>query len=64
MQKNCEHGLTEILDTGEGVDGSGVALVVRIEACRLCGQRRTVTERNGEKYEDGVRIETAEEVAA
>ena len=51
MQKSCEHGLTEILDTGEGVDVSGAALVVRVEACRLCGQRRAVTKRNGEDLE-------------
>ena len=48
MPKNCGHELTEILDAGESVDGSGVVLVSRLEACRMCGRRRTVTERNGE----------------
>ena len=48
MPKICGHKLTDIPDTRENVDGSGVVLVSRLEACVMCGQRRTVTERNGE----------------
>ena len=46
--RSGEQGLTEILDTSESVDDFGEALVSRVEAGWLCGQRRTVTERNGE----------------
>ena len=48
MPKVCGHDLTDILDASENVDGSGVVLVSRLEACAMCGQRRTVTERSGE----------------
>ena len=48
MSKSCGHKLTDILDTSDNVDGSGVTLVSRLEACVMCGQRRTVTERSGE----------------
>ena len=48
MSKSCGHELTEILDAGESVDGSSGVVTSRLEACRMCGQRRTVTERNGE----------------
>ena len=48
MPKSCDHELTEILDADESVDDSGVVLVSRLEACRMCGQKRAVTERNGE----------------
>ena len=51
MSKNCGHELTEILDSGESVDGSGSVLTSRVEACRMCGQRHTVTERDGEILE-------------
>ena len=49
MSKSCGHELTEILDARERVDGSGVVLMNRVEACRMCGQRRAVTreERRG-----------------
>ena len=48
MTKSCGHELTETLESHESVDGSGTALVSRLEACVMCGQRRTVTERSGE----------------
>ena len=51
ISKSCGHELTETLDKSENVDGSGSVLVSLVEACRMCGQRRTVTERNGEKIE-------------
>ena len=48
MPKSCGHELTEILDADESMDDSGAVLVSRLEACRMCGQRRTVAERSGE----------------
>ena len=48
MPKSCGHELTEILESDESLDGSGVVLVSRLEACVICGQRRTVTQRSGE----------------
>ena len=48
MSKNYGHELTETLESDESVDGSGVILVSCLEACVMCGQRRTVTERSGE----------------
>ena len=51
MSKSCGHELTDILDTSENVDGSGVTQVSRLEACAMCGQRRTVTETNGQVSE-------------
>ena len=53
MSKSCGHELTEILDARERVDGSGVVLASRVEACRMCGQRRAVTERNEEEVSAG-----------
>ena len=48
MSKSCGHDLTEILDARERADGSGAVLASRVEACRMCGQRRAVTERSEE----------------
>ena len=44
IPRGCEHLLTEILDTTERIEDGGL-VVSRTEACRMCGQRRTVTER-------------------
>ena len=51
LSKSCGHEMTDILDTSENVDGSGVTLVSRLETCVMCGQRRTVTETNGQVSE-------------
>ena len=48
MTRSCGHELTETLESDESVAGSGVVLVNRLEACVICGQRRTVTEKSGE----------------
>ena len=47
MPKGCEHALTEVLDVREGRDDAGAELVIRVEACWMCGWRRTLTERGG-----------------
>ena len=44
-------GLTEILEVGDSADGAGVIVVSRVEACRLCGRKRVVAERNEEVSE-------------
>ncbi len=46
METDCQHMLTDILDTSESVD-AGEALITRTEACPLYGYRRTLTERGG-----------------
>lgn len=42
------HWLTEILDAREFLDDSGSAFRKRVEACLMCGQGRTATERIGD----------------
>ncbi len=46
MPWNCQHALTDILDTSESVEDDE-ALITRTEVCRMCGYRRTLTERAG-----------------
>ena len=47
MSKICDHPWIAESSATESVDEDGV-LVNRVEACVMCGYRRTVVERNGE----------------
>ena len=51
MPNNCEHALTEILDTAESENYIGEKLVSKVEACVMCGCRRTVREDSSSESE-------------